>query len=286
MKLSRIGSLLVAGLTCLPALAQEGGAPPPPPPTPPPQGQPEGQGGAQGQGEGGGQGGGQGEGRRGRGGRGGGGFGRGMNLPVEQMKEALGLSDEQVAQLQALNAELRTKGEELRELFQSGDFETARAKMQELRGELEKRRDEILTPEQRTKFQEQMQQFGRRFMGGEEGGPGGRGGRGRGNNKVRLREEAVKALALTPEEQAVVMPLLDAVLDTRELLQREGDERRDGFLKKVRETTDQQALATLLAEYRTARDKDGETLKQSSAQLREVLTVEQEAKLVGLNILD
>lgn len=266
----RIGSLLVAGLTCLPALAQDGGTPPPPPP--------------QGQGEDG-----QGQGRRQRGQRGMGGLG----IPVEQMRETLGLSTEQVAQLEALNAELRAKGEELRGLFQSGDFETARAKMQELRGELEKRRDEILTPEQVKKFQEEMQNFGRGMgrggFGGEGGGRGGRGGRGGPGgrqSKERLREEAVKALALTSEEQAVVMPLLDAVLDTRELLQREGDERRDGFMKKVRETTDQQQLATLLADLRKSRDADTETLKQATSQLREVLTVEQECKLVGLNILD
>ena len=271
----RLGSLLVVGLTCLPALAQEGGTPP----TPPPQGEGQGEG-QRPEGER--------EGRRGRGQRGMRGMMGGMGIPVEQMRETLGLSDEQVAQLEALNAELRSKGEELRGLFQSGDFETARAKAQELRGELEKRRDEILTPEQVKKFQEEMQNFGRgmrdRFGGGEgrrgRGGPGGR------QSKERLREEATKALNLSSEEQAVVMPLLDAVLDTRELLQREGDQRRDEFMKKVRETTDQQQLATLLADLRKARETDTETLKQASSQLREVLTVEQECKLVGLNILD
>ena len=275
MKRSTIGSFLLATFVALPVLAQEGGQPPQP--TPPeggaqPQPQPEGEG------EG------RREGRRQRGQRGGGGMMGGLGLPVERMRELLGLSEEQVAQMQALAAEMRAKGEELRGLFQGGDFESARAKMQELRTELEKKRDEILTEEQKKKLQENMRELGGR-MRGAFGGEG-RGGRGGQQNKARLREEAIRALALTPEEQAVVMPLLDTVLDTRELLQREGETRREAFLRKVRETTDQQALATLLADYRKSRETDLEQVKAASSQLREVLTVEQEAKLVGLNILD
>jgi hypothetical protein len=127
------------------------------------------------------------------------------------------------------------------------------------------------------------------MMGGRGGpggdrGPGGRGGPER--NKARLKEQAVEALALKDDETAVVMPLLDTVLETRDTLMREGEDRRQQFLQAARGTTDQAALTKLLEDFRTAREADRALVKAAMDQLREVLTVEQEARLVGLNVLD
>ena len=134
--------------------------------------------------------------------------------------------------------------------------------------------------------------MGRMFGGrGERGSRGDRGGFGRGGpgreqGRARLRDEAVKALALGEEEAAVVLPMLDTVLETRELLMREGQERRDAFLKTAREESDPQALAAALEAFRKAKADDKAQLAASQEQLREVLTLEQEAKLVALNVLD
>lgn len=250
--------------TPTPAPAPGGGAPPAPTPPPPPPGGERGE---------------DGERRERRGGRG------GMGLPVDRLKEDLGLTDEQAKQIEAINAEMREKA---REAMRGGNFEAMRGMMEETYGKVEA----LLTPEQKAKFgefrtrmQERMQRGGG-FGGRGEGGPGGRGGRGGPQMRERLREDALKSLALSQEEAAVVTPLLDTVLETRELLMREEGERRNQFMEKVRGTTDQAALAKLLEEYRAKREADKATGKKAMDQLREVLTVEQEAKLVGLGILD
>ncbi len=149
----------------------------------------------------------------------------------------------------------------------------------------------LLTPEQKTKFADvkaKMQERMQRGPGGRggEGGPGGRGGRGGPQLKERLREDALKALALSQEEAAVVTPRLDTVLETRDLTQREAQRAREEFMTKVRETADQAALQKLLADFRTARESGKSQEKAAMDGLRELLTVEQEAKLVGLGILD
>ncbi len=229
-------------------------------------------------------------GRRQRG-QGGPGMGGGMlGMPVERLKEELGLTDEQVKQVEGLAAEMREKGQAAREAMRNGDFEGARAQFQALGEQMRTKLDEVLTPEQREKAAA-MRQRQERFGRGGEGGPGARGergGRGRGPEqaRARLREQALEALALTEEEKAVVLPLLDATLETRSLMQEEGERRRQAFLEKARASTDPEGLTKLLAEFRASREQDKGTVKQAMDQLREVLTVEQEAKLVGLGVLD
>lgn len=276
----RLGSFVLAtSLALASSVAAQDTPPTPTPPAP--------QGGEQTP-PGGGPGGGDGERRRERGGRG------GMGLPVERMTEELGLTPEQVTQLETLNQEMRDKGRTMmREMFQGGggDPTAMRDRMKALFEESFTKLDTFLTPEQkekvkglRTELEERMQRGG---MRGERGGRGEREGfGGRGNARVRLKEEAIKALALTEEEAAVVTPLLDTCLETRELLMTEGETRRQAFLQKARETTEPEALGKLLEEFRASREADKGTVKATMDQLREVLTVEQEAKLVGLGILD
>lgn len=254
-------ALLLAG----PALAQE---PPQPQPEPGGQARPEG------------------ERREGRDRRGGG----GMGLPVERITEELGLTPEQAQQVEAINQEMRERGRTLmREAFQSGDPSAARERIRGLFEESFTRLEALLTPEQKEKAQGMrerlMERMQSRMRDMGPGGPGGGRG-GRQQTRARLREEALRSLALSEEEAAVVTPLLDGCLETRELLLNEAETRRQGFLEKVRATSDAEALAKLLEEFRLARQADESTVKQSMDQLREVLTVEQEAKLVGLGILD
>ena len=212
--------------------------------------------------------------------------GRGMQLPIDRFKEQLGLTEEQVAQLEALNAKMAEEGQKLREMFQNGDMEGAREMMRGFRDTMQENLKGVLTEEQMKKAQELMQRGRQRFGRGGDGE--GRGGRGRGGPqlKARLREQAVEALALSEEEAAVVLPRLDTVLDTREMLNNEQQTLRQDFLKKARETTEGDALNALLTEFRAAQDADREQVKAAMDQLREVLTLEQEVKLVGLNVLD
>lgn len=215
-----------------------------------------------------------------------------MGLPVEQLTEELGLTPEQVQQLEALNDEIREKGRTLmREAFQSGDPQAARARIQGLFEEAIGKLEGFLTDEQKEKAKGLRERLtermrGRLERGDREGRGAARGGFGRENSRARLRTQALAALALTEEEAAIVTPLLDTCLETRELLVQEGERRRQEFLQKARETSDPEALAKLLEEYRAAREADQAQARQAMDQLREVLTVEQEARLVGLGVLD
>jgi periplasmic protein CpxP/Spy len=218
------------------------------------------------------------EGRRGR--RGGRGM---MGLPIDEMREQLELTDEQVSQFEAMNEQMRARGEEMREMFRSGNMEGAREMMQGFRTEMETSVREILTEEQFTKYEELQSEM--RGGRGRYGGGEGRGG-GRERQRARLREQAVTALALSPEEEAFVLERLDTVLETRTLIRQEQEQRRQDFLSKVRSTTEPTELQTALGEFRAAQAADRESEQAAMNQLREVLTLEQEAQLVALGILE
>ena len=115
-----------------------------------------------------------------------------------------------------------------------------------------------------------------------------RGDRGRRTEELgkRLRAEALKALELDEEATALVTPRLDSVLETRKLILAETARRRDEFRKKIREVTEPAEIETLLKNYREAKQAEQAQLKSSQDQLRELLTLSQEAKLVALNLLD
>lgn len=209
--------------------------------------------------------------------------GRGPGLPIEQLTDQLGLTPEQVAEAQKIAEEMRAK---MREAFESGDRQGMRERMRAMFEESFARLEETLTPEQKDKFKafrEQMEQ--RRVQFGRGRGEGGE-GRGRERGRERLREEALSALDLQGEDAAVITPLLDAVLQGRDVGRADAETRRRELQQKVAETTDPEAIGKLLAEFRAAREAARAAALQSQEQLREVLTVEQEAKLVALGVLE
>lgn len=228
------------------------------------------------------------EGREGR--RGGRRGGRGMGMggmDTDALKEQLGLNDEQVEKMKALNEANRAEMMEMRKKMQSGefDFSNMRELMTERREAQTKKINELLTPEQQEKYkkvqEERRSQWGQRGgrRGGREGGR--RGGRDRG---PRVKAAALKALALDEEVAAVVTPLLDAVLTGRNTDREAQRTRRDAFLKKL-DGADEATVTTLLTEFRAENTKAEEARKKAGEDLREVLTVTQEAKLVGLGVL-
>ena len=133
----------------------------------------------------------------------------------------------------------------------------------------------LLTPEQREKARALRERIASRRPG-----PPGR------PDPVRLRGEALRALALLPEEAAVVEPLLDALLAAREAAERDGEQSRRRLLGQARGAPDAAALTGLLEEHRRERGRGLGAVRQAQARLREVLTVGQEARLVGIGLLD
>ncbi len=208
-----------------------------------------------------------------------------MGIRVDELKEPLGLSDEQATKLEAINEDLQKQMREFMERMRSGempDRSKMRETMQKGREDLRAKIQEILTPEQYTKYQalrEKRQREGRRRWGGMSS-------RNRQDLTKRLRKQAVDALALGEEAAALVLPLLDTVLETRKLMLEEAKRRRDEFRKKARESSDPDELTRLLKEFRSAAAEDKKQVAAVGDALRELLTLQQEAQLVGLQILN
>ena len=104
--------------------------------------------------------------------------------------------------------------------------------------------------------------------------------------KKRLLADAEQALALSGEEKAAILPLVEKAIDARTQTRAEGDKRRDAFLDLARKAATPDGVKEKLAEYRAAREADQERVKAAQKALREVLSLEHEARLVGLGILD
>lgn len=92
---------------------------------------------------------------------------------LEQMQASLGLSEEQAGKIKAVFESQRPAMQALRD-DQSLSRDQRREKMMELRKTADAEISAILTPEQKTKWEEMRQQFRDRMgngRGGERGGP-------------------------------------------------------------------------------------------------------------------
>jgi hypothetical protein len=109
--------------------------------------------------------------------------------------------------------------------------------------------------------------------------------------KKRLMEQAEKELALTAAEKQAVLPLIQKVLDARAEARTSYEKRKEEFTDFAKKATGQDdagkaAIQKKLDEFRRAREADQEKVKDAEAALRDVLTIDNEAKLVALGILD
>lgn len=218
-------------------------------------------------------------------------FGRQFGgLPVDQLKEKLGLSDDQVAKLKQIDEESRESfRKQMQELNKDGnfDFQKMRELMPKQMAEMRDKVKAILTPEQEPKFEEWVKEAEQRMRRG----PGQGMGRDPESMKKRLMEQAEKELQLSPDEKSAVLPLIQKVLDAGAEARVNGDKRREEFTQFVKKVggADEAQKAEVqkkLEEYRHAREADQQKVKDAQAALREVLTLENEAKLVALGILD
>jgi Spy/CpxP family protein refolding chaperone len=219
---------------------------------------------------------------RGRGGRQWGG------LPIDQLKEKLALSDDQVKKLEQINEESNAQfRKEMQELQKDGnfDYQKMREIMPKRMAEMRDKVKAILTDEQKAKFDEWAKEAEKQ----QRRGPGF--GRDPEAMKARLLEQAQKELALTADEKTAVVPLLQRLLDARAEARVNGDKRREEFTQFVKKVggADEAQKAELqkkLDEFRKAREAEQAKIKDAQSALREVLTIENEAKLVALGILD
>jgi hypothetical protein len=209
-------------------------------------------------------------------------------LPIDALKERLGLSDDQVKKLQAINDESREEFRKaMQELEKDGtiDWSKTREVMSKHMAATNEKVRGLLTDDQKPKFDQWVKEAEQRMRQGP------RMARDPEAMKKRLMEQAEKELTLTADEKTAVLPLVRAVLDARADARTNGDKRKEEFTQFVKTATgsDAEARADVqkkLDEFRKARDADQERIRQAEGALREVLTLDNEAKLVALGILD
>jgi len=108
-----------------------------------------------------------------------GGGGRGRMSPeerVKQMKESLGLNDEQVTKIKAIMEKSQASNQEKMQALRADTAlsqEDRRKKMQEIMKPMNDEIQAVLTPEQQTKFKEQQERRRGGAGGGAAGGAGG-----------------------------------------------------------------------------------------------------------------
>ncbi|MBI3722997.1 hypothetical protein HY251_03440 [bacterium] len=210
-------------------------------------------------------------------------------LPTDTLKEKLALTEDQMKKLEAINQEMLDGAKKaMDEARKDPNFDWSKMRENYTKGR-DKVRDQIraiLTDEQKPKFEELVKQEDARMQGG-----GGGWRRSPEDQKKRLHDRAEKELALTSEEKAAVMPLVDKVLDVRTDARVNDEKRKEeftNFVKKAPAGTESEKaeIASKLAEFRKAREEDKKKVKDAQAALREVLTVENEARLMAIGVLD
>jgi hypothetical protein len=205
-------------------------------------------------------------------------------FPMRELQEQLGLSEQQMEKVREIWQNLF---QEMMESFRGGgggfDRQAMRQRRQQLMEKLQKQVRDILTEEQKVKydkFVKELQERGRRF------------GRGRFRDPARRKQQQIRrakeALKLDPEEEKVIMPLVEGVIDAQNKLRGRDvmREQQDALRKALDEQgTSAEVIKEKLDALRNARKEAEQALKEAEETLREVLTIQQEARLVSLGIL-
>jgi Spy/CpxP family protein refolding chaperone len=105
-------------------------------------------------------------------------------------------------------------------------------------------------------------------------------------SKERTLVKVENALILNEEEKKAILPLAGKVWDARRKLVEDGRERRRDIDKAVHGGAKKEELREKIEVARARDAADREALEKAEAELRDVLTLEQEARLVALGILD
>lgn len=196
---------------------------------------------------------------------------------ADQLKEPLGLNDEQVEKLRgvidAWTAEMRKK-------MEGGNFNW-REEMPKLLEELGNKIKEHLTPEQKEKFDKFVQERMRGF-----GGFGGRDGERRRPPVEERANRTIEQLKIADDkERAVILDLLTKALKARDASEDYEREYRDKVRELTRAELSEEALEARLNELREERKKREKDLAASRKELAEVVTFRQELILIEQGIL-
>lgn len=222
------------------------------------------------------------------------------NQAVDFLTEELQLDSDQQAKIRAiLDESVRLSMQRFAQSMRNWDFgsemdegarDEARKAFEDVRVEAAKKINEVLTPAQRREFEVLVEQFDRRAQGFEQSrrawqdpaelfNP-------RPQSKRLLLAKAERSLFLGPDETAVIMPFVERVLDAQQNLYEGRRVRRHDLQNAVSGGASKDEVTQRLTELRTAEQFQQLELAAASHALRELLTVEQEARFVAMGILD
>ncbi len=210
--------------------------------------------------------------------------------PLEMVKlvaKELGLTEQQQEAIKELAKESRNQMMKiLEEARNSGDFSKVKETVERLQKDLEEKVRSMLNDEQKTKFDAFLKE-GRDGLKKliERRGGGDRPGNPEEVMKARVRE-IQKSLDLLPEEGMIIMPKIEGILKAQSDLQTKMREQRKAAeeLLKSPDVTEE-TIGKELAIWRQARQEDEKKIEKMQADLKELLTLKQEAKLVLHGVL-
>jgi hypothetical protein len=234
-----------------------------------------------------------------RGYRGMGGFGGGdwtKNVSKMLTKE-LDLDSDQAEQVsKILKDSMGSVMKRMGEFFGGGGapggdgFAKARSAMEEVREEIANKINKVLTPAQRREFENMVDKFDRRANSFEQSqrawADPGQLFNPKPISKRLLMGKAERSLFLGPDETAVVMPFIEKVIDTRQALYEGRKVRRKDLMNAVDSGASKGEIEQRLAEIRAAEQFQHLELIAGEQALREILTLQQEARFVAIGVLE
>lgn len=224
---------------------------------------------------------------RGGGGRGNpGGQGQGNPLrggwfpSTDDLKTRLGLSEDQASKVNEVRDGVR---EEMRRMFQDRNNRPGPEAFEKLRTDTTAKMRELLSDEQKAKFDELM----KGFQTPTPGGTPERGNRGGGNSIDERVNRAMEILKFEkPEEADAVKGLVRKVVECQEKVETTSRENRNKYEEMQRDTAlSEEAIGDKLAEMRKAMKEYEKQLADARAALVEVISSRQEVDLLRRGIL-
>jgi Spy/CpxP family protein refolding chaperone len=170
------------------------------------------------------------------------------------------------------------------------DMEKMRGVMEDARIKIAAQINEVLSPDQRREFESIVDNFDRRAQTFEQ--------RRRAADdptelfdpppisKRILLDKAERSLFLGPDETAAVMPLVEKVIDLRIALNEAHKTRRDDLRHAIEAKASDQEVRARIDAMRQAEEFQRLELVSAEQALREVLTIEQEVRMVAMGVLD
>jgi Spy/CpxP family protein refolding chaperone len=208
---------------------------------------------------------------------------------MDSMTGELDLNEEQKAKVQKVVDESMEKvNKTMADARENGNWGAMREVMTTMREESTKKIRELLSDEQKTKFDEMQQNMGgmmgRNRGGRSRGGESERGSRGSSSVDWRMRN-ILRDLNLSEDEKLILEPTIKAVLEAQGEARKAIDEARKALRESASNTTDEVAIKAAIAKVRESEKGAEANVDGKRAELRELVTLAQEAILVGHGVL-